>query len=1196
MASVTPVAAPEGETVFSDIPFLVIKNHLEGSGKVPSSKLFWASRRRQLLDLARAYDVDLQPLLEEVADDAVIATADEEPPEPDSLAWLRDPILRSIVSLVLMPPVWLELGLKLLLAIGIYGGLIAGLAIAIVLLRTPGFDATNPWTATINNANISSLRVELTECSLAVSTLVNSSEIRLTDTSLNTRSLLSTTSTTDARLSLAEVTRGSCNLVAQCTGPSAENGVPLTAHLQIGDRAEIRSMVVSIGPVRSALRLRGTPPLRALSVSASATALVSIENATVDTIAVTMVNGLLELYGVNVSSAVLDLGTSALSAQLRPGALTRVAFPTSAYASASTDGMCLSDAETSSVTLHPIAPDGTVLFGPAALTAAVAAGTTSAVDSLISLTYAPGAGPFHVSRAVAFGDRSPLNTYDSARGASKYALESGASALVERMRTTERAQLMRLRIVGAGLPASLGGAEDGVAGEWLYALHGKLYLWHVPGLFWLATASLFAPKVARLEVLLTTTECLPISSFATTAVPASVAASALPAVASQCAAPVDEVLISVGGSRPAARSPMTMSRVDRRQLGQMHAMLMASVPAFSANNTAMLVFQHPPAATPIPSLDSQWGATSSVVPFTDESLITSFSITTMVDTAATHNVSTPRTGAPLLDAHAHAFVITGSLLLLLVPALLVYLTASVYMTERDEIIKAEGPRLWPRLARFSLNVLKPPTAPRHEDKEALDILAEGRSAAMMSKAGVPAPAGASVKSDDATTAASAKPAAEWQALRVLGESTLFLVVVDTVLLRRYGRKWTVDGLPSAILTVVAHATIVCVLCLPLVLTALLQMHSMINHQVACPLAVTLWSGRAGCDADGALQHYPLVCFGVCLIFVAFMLVYTCVEYLERHVDFLLAGTTVGGPPGGYAPLVDESAAGQAPAASGVLERVTAVTAGVQADAAKLAAARRQVGVSSTRRALVRLRSHWAFTGTSAALLLLMCLLTGVYMTLFGMYTVIAAAVDPEYMLAVLVAVIGAVTLARQTFLSLKKMKEAQIALVKASVKNTLSNIQNADQAAATLLTTDDAISEVLRETGLSTAQVLLVSIAMMIGASIFFAFVVLGTFFFVDLNSIAPSIVSSIVVASTTLVAFRGGDVTSGATAANLPLTQVLTNRLGSISTANQALATRVSSLGSSSRLPELGSEATRLTSALGAMGLSAPPAASLTA
>ena len=81
----------------------------------------------------------------------------------------------------------------------------------------------------------------------------------------------------------------------------------------------------------------------------------------------------------------------------------------------------------------------------------------------------------------------------------------------------------------------------------------------------------------------------------------------------------------------------------------------------------------------------------------------------------------------------------------------------------------------------------------------------------------------------------------------------------------------------------------------------------------------------------------------------------------------------------------------------------------------------------------------------------MCLLTGVYMTLFGMYTVIAAAVDPEYMLAVLVAIIGAVNLARQTFLSLKKMKEAQIALVKASVKNTLSNIQNADQAAATLL-------------------------------------------------------------------------------------------------------------------------------------------------
>ena len=74
------------------------------------------------------------------------------------------------------------------------------------------------------------------------------------------------------------------------------------------------------------------------------------------------------------------------------------------------------------------------------------------------------------------------------------------------MRSTHSSELLRMRVRGPGLPGMLGGEES--AGEWLFSLRGRFYLWHPPGLLWLGSASLFAPTIARGTVLLTSTECL----------------------------------------------------------------------------------------------------------------------------------------------------------------------------------------------------------------------------------------------------------------------------------------------------------------------------------------------------------------------------------------------------------------------------------------------------------------------------------------------------------------------------------------------------------------------------------------------------------------------------------------------------------------------------------------------------------------
>ena len=75
------------------------------------------------------------------------------------------------------------------------------------------------------------------------------------------------------------------------------------------------------------------------------------------------------------------------------------------------------------------------------------------------------------------------------------------------MQAREKQQL-RLRVFAPGLDDALGALDS--KAEWLYSLHGAVYLWHPASLFWLASIGLFAPETARADIVMPRSRCLPL--------------------------------------------------------------------------------------------------------------------------------------------------------------------------------------------------------------------------------------------------------------------------------------------------------------------------------------------------------------------------------------------------------------------------------------------------------------------------------------------------------------------------------------------------------------------------------------------------------------------------------------------------------------------------------------------------------------
>lgn len=246
-AAATAAAAKSAAATaeISALPFLVFKRYL--SRHVPQSELFWAATKPQLVRLAHKHNVSLAPLLAETAEKEAASVEDDEGGASllaeTAEAWLPTWLpgrCAAIAAFVQTPPVVIELVYKILLAVGLFGTVIGYLIYALALVAQPGgYDAAQPWTtslATNSSAGAISLQLSLSECTLVVSSVAGSAAVALTDTTLHELAALSSDSSSTAALSLTSVGDGSC-LKVRCTGPSRQPGMPLTAHLQIGELA-----------------------------------------------------------------------------------------------------------------------------------------------------------------------------------------------------------------------------------------------------------------------------------------------------------------------------------------------------------------------------------------------------------------------------------------------------------------------------------------------------------------------------------------------------------------------------------------------------------------------------------------------------------------------------------------------------------------------------------------------------------------------------------------------------------------------------------------------------------------------------------------------------------------------------------------------------------------------------------------------
>ena len=304
------------------------------------------------------------------------------------------------------------------------------------------------------------------------------------------------------------------------------------------------------------------------------------------------------------------------------------------------------------------------------------------------------------------------------------------------------------------------------------------------------------------------------------------------------------------------------------------------------------------------------------------------------------------------------------------------------------------------------------------------------------------------------------------------------------------------------------------------------------------------SGKSGRSTSG--EHFTpgdTVPYFLGFFVDGVVLAYVCIEYLERQIDFVLS------------PQVE--AAGN--------------------EAGGAARTHVHVHVSSARRWLVRLRAHPVFTGTFAVLLVLMLFALSVFAVIFCMYTVIAAAIDPQRMLAVLLAVVGTIAIARQTYVQLKQMRQRHVDALQDLAKGL------AEDSSAVLKmqkTVNGQIAEVLREAGWSSAQITFAMLAWVALAALAFAFVVLGCFFFTSADSIVPSLVSGLVVASSALVSFQSGNVGADSVQ-QTALTSALTARFGALTSYAGRIETGVQSFAAPVQSAQTASD--KLGDALGA-------------
>ncbi|CAE7510026.1 cobB [Symbiodinium microadriaticum] len=939
---------------------------------------------------------------------------------------------RGLFDLVLQPPPLVEMIWKLLLTVLLYSLAMAFVTQRLMLMGSASeIQASYQASDTITSSP--HLRIELTACVMQIS-VVSGTSVRLFDRTIGQDSFFDGAS---SKVSLVDT--GSCLLVS-CLGPASEPGFQVLAHLQVGSEANLSFTSVHLLPGdRSSLLLAGANSSvfgENFSVVGQL-GLVQLEYFRAPKLFATLRNGLLDVRYPQVSAAMLDVGGAAVSLRIGRESAVRLLLAQSSELTTGTaiDSTCLSDVagvptwnETAgdvSLGDDPNPPEFRILRGAGG-----------------------GLGALFASRGVLQHERmAEVNTRDS-MGTAGFQAESDFTVWASQ-RAKAGAQVLRLRVVAPGFDDDLGSIS--ARSEWLYSAFGNVYIWHPLSAFYLTTLSIFTPIVSRTDVVLTSTQCTP-----------------------------RVALVTPGDSCMPDSTRYGSYGTDA--LGGTHMALGQALPevlSFS-NRTASRIYQLRSATTVAPFLPSIADAVVSEFQYSGQSGVNSMMTLNSVGDRGN-----------FMDFRSQAFATIAVIVCLVLPFFITILGYRFYQTEKAKILAADGWRIWPILwqakqkameevAHFVAEAEAEPTeaseagrapeqleagapkkrkGPEAMRENLLSILAKFASESITSVAdGVQEVVDQVVDFEMSEAEKDLHSRAEG----LLGRSANLLTFVECVVFRRVGSlSFYSDGLVYASLLVILHFGILQALMVPAAAIFLVNSYNITDYQGVYFLS-SLLLGELN-------SSYPLSQAGWIIILTTevFMLFYTIVEYLCRHIDQVILTQT------------------------------------------QLAAGR----LSVHRRRLLNLRASRLFRDNMFFLLLIFLHIGITLGIAFSLYLLLGACVTPETVAPVLIGLIATIYVGRRT----AELVFSSSRSLQAQLMNSVSDMQS-DAS-----TVGEALEETLTELGLNDAQVLLFSLVITGTFACAVAFVLLGSSLFITADSIAPALISGLATVTGALAAARGG-------------------------------------------------------------------------
>ncbi|CAE6932876.1 cobB [Symbiodinium sp. CCMP2456] len=941
---------------------------------------------------------------------------------------------RGLFDLVLQPPPLVEMIWKLLLTVLLYSLAMAFVIQRLVLMGSASeLQALYQASGTITSSP--HLRIELTACVMQIS-VVSGTSVRLADRTIGQGSFFDAAS---SKVSLVDT--GSCLLVS-CLGPASEPGFQVLAHLQVGSEANLSFTSVHLLPGdRSSLLLAGANSSvfgENFSVVGQL-GLVQLEYFRAPKFFATLRNGLLDVRYPQVSAAVLDVGGAAVSLRIGTESSVRLLLAKSSELTAGTpiDSTCLSDAA-GVPTWNETAGDVSLGDDPNPPEFRILRGAGGSLGALFA------------SRGVLQHERmAEVNTRDS-MGTAGFQAESDFTVWASQ-RAKAGAQVLRLRVVAPGFDDDLGSIN--ARSEWLYSAYGNVYIWHPLSAFYLATLSIFTPIVSRTDVVLTSTQCTP-----------------------------RVALVSPGDSCMPDSARYGSYGTDA--LGGTHMALGQALPevlSFS-NRTASRIYQLRSTTTVAPFLPSIADAVVSEFQYSGQSGVNSMLTLNSVGDRGN-----------FMDLRSQAFATIAVIVCLVLPFFITILGYRFYQTEKAKILAADGWRIWPILWQAKQKAMEeaahfvaeaeaaepepseqgPGRGPEQLEAGApknrkgpeavrenlLSILAKFASESLTSIAdGVQEVVDQVVDFEMSEAEKDLYSRAEG----LLGRSANLLTFVECVVFRRVGSlSFYSDGLVYASLLVILHFGILQVLMVPAAAIFLVNSYNITDYQGVYFLS-SLLLGELN-------SSHPLSQAGWIIILTTevFMLFYTIVEYLCRHIDQVILTQT------------------------------------------QLAAGR----LSVHRRRLLNLRASRLFRDNMFFLLLIFLHIGITLGIAFSLYLLLGACVTPETVAPVLIGLIATIYVGRRT----AELVFSSSRSLQAQLMNAASGMQS-DAS-----TVGEALEETLTELGLNDAQVLLFSLVITGTFACAVAFVLLGSSLFITADSIAPALISGLATVTGALAAARGG-------------------------------------------------------------------------